>query len=191
MAKTNWEKIKTEYVSSTISYRDLAAKHKVSRGDLSERGSKEGWVELRRQHRQNVVAKACRKAADTEAERLAKVGQLAYKALDVAMEAFEDDKQFNRYIVSEGRGLGESETVEREFRKVDTKALKDLTTVIKDLTSVIRNVYGLPTQAEAEAQRVASERLDLERRKVDEGGSNGPEGIDVSLEGAGPEEWNE
>jgi hypothetical protein len=191
MAKTNWEKIKTEYISSTISYRDLAAKYKVSRGDVSERGSREGWVELRRQHRQNVVANACQKAADIEAKRLAKVGQLAYKALDVAMEAFEDEKQFNRYIVTEGRGLGESETVERQFTKVDTRALKDLTTVIKDLASVIRNVYGLPTQAEAESQRIAAERLKLERRKVDEGGDRGTDGIDVSLEGAGPEEWNE
>ena len=187
----NWSKIKAEYIASDMSYRELAEKHGVSRGDVCKRGADEGWVEARRKHREKVIEKTCQKVADRESERLAKIGQLAYKALDVAMEAFEDEKQFNRYIVTEGRGLGESETVEREFRKVDAKALKDFTTVIKDLTSVLRNVYGLPTQAEAEAQRIASERLALDRRKLDEGGSNGPDGIDVSLEGAGPEEWNE
>ena len=188
MARSIWTKIKTEYITSALSYRKLAEKHGVSVSDLCDRGKREGWVALRRQHRDKVVAKAVQKAADTEADRLARVGQLAYKALDVAMEAFEDDKQFHRYIVSEDRGLGESETVEREFRKVDTKALRDLTTVIKDLTSVIRNVYGLPTQAEAEAQRVAAERLDLERRKVDAEGDTDTT-ITICMEGDA-EKWS-
>ena len=189
--RINWAKIKAEYVSSTISYKDLAAKYKVSRGDLSARGSREGWVEQRRQHREEVVAETCRKTAEKESERLAKIGQVATRALDIAMQALEDEEQFYRYLVTEGRGMGEYETVERTYKKLDTKGLRDITTTLRELTGVLRNVYSLPTQAEAEAQRIADERLKLERRKLDEGNSGGPEGIDVSLEGAGPEEWNE
>jgi hypothetical protein len=57
-------------------------------------------------------------------------------------------------------------TVERQFDKVDTRAIKDMTGALKDMTLVLRNLHNLPTQAEVEAQRIAAERLKLEQRKI-------------------------
>ena len=75
---------------------------------------------------------------------------------------------------------GDSEwTAERLYDKVDTKAIKDLTGALKDMTLVLRNLNNLPTQAEAEAQRIAAERLKLEQRKVD--AAEKADGIDKSI----------
>jgi hypothetical protein len=57
--------------------------------------------------------------------------------------------------------------VEKQFDKLDSKAIKDFTGALKDMTLVLRNLHNLPTQAEAEAQRIAAERLKLEQRKAD------------------------
>ena len=75
------------------------------------------------------------------------------------------------------------------FRKLDTKAIKDMTAVLKDLTALMRDLYNIPTQAQAEAQRIAAERLELEKRKVD-AADNDSDGIEITFN-AGEEEWNE
>ena len=41
-----------------------------------------------------------------------------------------------------------------------------MTAALKDLTGILRNIYGIPTQAEAEAQRIAAERLEMDKAKA-------------------------
>lgn len=62
---------------------------------------------------------------------------------------------------------GVSETKEKIFEKVDTKALRDVVYMLKELTGMMRDFYNIPTPAQAEAQRIAAERLELEKRRVD------------------------
>lgn len=163
----NWKKIEKEYVTGEDSYRTLAKNHGLSYTQLLANAKENEWRRKREEFRENVCVKSIQKAEDSEADRLAKIGIVASKALDRAMKAFEDEEQFNRYIVSTSVGPGMTDMEERIYQKVDTKALKELTATIKDLTSIIRNVYGIPTQAEAEAQRIAAERLELDKKKVD------------------------
>lgn len=167
MATLDWKAIKTEYITSTQSQRELAEKYGVSMTTLGGRARKEKWTTARREYRQKVIEKATRKAADKEANRLSRLMDATNKVLDVVMGAFEDEKQFNRYIVSEGSGDGFSETSEKIFDKVDTKAVKDLTSVLKDLTGLTRDFYNCPTPAQAEQQRIAAERLELDKRRAD------------------------
>lgn len=42
----------------------------------------------------------------------------------------------------------------------------------EDLTGLVRDLYGIPTQAQAEAQRIAAERLELDRKKAEEGSTD-------------------
>lgn len=95
-----------------------------------------------------------------------------------------DPQQFNRHLVTQGAD-GMTETIERIFAKVDTRAIRDLSGAIKDMTTATRSLYGLPTQVEAEAQRVAAERLKLEERKTDaaEQANQVDKSIIVRLEG--------
>lgn len=169
MARPNsvdWNPIKTEYITTKCSYRQLSEKYGVSIAQISRVCKKEQWKEQREQHAEKCFRKAEEKAANKEANRLARLITATTKAIDVAMEAFEDEQQFNRYIISEGIGGGATETEERIYSKVDTKALKDLTGVLKDLTGLMRDFYNIPTPAQAEAQRIAAERLALDKLKA-------------------------
>ena len=51
------------------------------------------------------------------------------------------------------------------FKKIDTKAIRDLTTAMKDLTAVIRDLNDLPSYKDREAIRIASERLEIDKLK--------------------------
>lgn len=206
MADVDWLVIKMEYITTDLSLRVLAEKHGVSRTTIGHRSKTEGWVEARRQHRLKIETKTTEKIANKEANKLARLAATADKALDVVVKAFDDPDQFNRYIVETTEEYAVPEITEEEdgdshavgmrrwsheerFAKVDTKALKDLTTVLKDLTGLMRNIYGIPTQPEAEAQRIAAERLKLEQQKAasaaDETGR-----IEVVF-AAGEDAWNE
>lgn len=205
MADVDWKAIKMEYVTSDISQRNLAEKHGVPYGTLKRKCADEKWVSERESYERKVVAKTLEKTANRESNKLAKLIATTDKAIDVVARAFEDEQQFNRYIVEtteeyklpelsidddgEEHAIGMRKWAHEEtFAKVDTKALRDLTAVLKDLTGLVRNLHGLPTQAEAEAQRVAAERLKLEQSKVDT--NDGPDVIEVVFT-AGPEDWNE
>lgn len=182
----DWTPIKTEYVTTNCGHRELAEKYGVSRTAIGLKCSAEGWVEERKKYKERVVTRVCRKSANREVDRLARLIGATTKAIDVAVEAFEDDKQFNRYIVTENVGGGATETTEQVFAKVDTKALKDLTSVLKDLTGLMRDFYNIPTPAQAEAQRIAAERLELDKMKAS------ADQVDNTIEvviGGEAEEW--
>ena len=204
MAKVNWEEIKTEYITTDISQRKLAAKYGIGTVAISTRSKSEGWVEARKQYKAKTIAKTLEKSSTREANRLARLMDTTTKAIDVAVKAFEDESQFNRYLVDRKEAYasplidedGEtaiserSWTEEKIFSKVDTKALKDLTSVLKDLTSLMRDFYNIPTPAQAEAQRIAAERLELDRLKAAASKDNTADEIEVIFN-AGPEAWNE
>jgi len=176
----DWQTIKTEYITGNISYRKLCQKHGVSYTTLSERALDEGWVKARERFRAKTLSKTLDKTSEREANRLARLMDTTSRAIDVAVKAFEDEDQFNRYLIERREEYaapviedgGETMisqrtwTEERTFRKVDTKALKDLTAVLKDLTGLMRDFYNIPTQAQAEAQRIAAERLEMDKKKA-------------------------
>ena len=64
----DWEAIRNEYIQTTISQRDLAAKHGVSYRTLSKRSTAEGWVDLRCQVCEARVAKTRDLIADQQVE---------------------------------------------------------------------------------------------------------------------------
>lgn len=173
-----WAKIKTEYITTDISLRALAKKHGIGLVSIGKHCKEEDWVKQRAIHHEKAITRAIQKSETKEANRLARLMEATTKAIDVAMEAFEDDKQFNRYIVNRrekymgGKDAAAGDVIETEwseeqvFQKIDTKALRDLTGVLKDLDALMRQYYNLPTPAQAEAQRIAAERLELEKAKA-------------------------
>lgn len=172
MREIDWNALKAEYVTGTMTYRQLARDRGVSSTALSDHGKKEGWAELRRQYRIEAAQKAIDSEVDNEAERLAAVIKAANSMQGVILKVLGDDKQFFRHLVqdeiyNEDVGAAVKTTEERIYKKADTRAIRDLTGAIRDMTSVLRNLYNLPTQAEREAQRIAAERLNLDKRKAD------------------------
>lgn len=166
----NWDELKTLYVTTQLSLNDIAKQKGMKLHTIQQRSAKDGWVAARMAFRTQAVAQAVDTAVDNEANRLTKIINAANSMAAVIESVYSDPEQFQRHVVVDtvideegGKGIL---TVEKQFTAVNTKAIRDMTAAIKDMTLVLRNLHNLPTQAEAEAQRIAAERLKLEQRKV-------------------------
>ena len=194
----NWDELKTEYVTGTISVRGLAQKYGLSRTTIAHNCKNGNWVEERRRYRNRVVTKTVDLCAQRDMTRLFRIMDGTKKALDVALGALDDDKQFYTYRdevrekydvpvdpatgeawdpdTSDGMGVVEYQRVlDVESKKLDTRSLKDLVTILKDLTTMTRELYDLPTAAQDEQRKIALERLEMEKRKADQGDTDDDE----------------
>lgn len=166
MGKADWAKMETEYITSRISQRELADKYGVTLSAVSKVARKEGWFQKRKDHIQKVVAKAARNTAVRQAKQLTTLMKAA-DTLGAAIEkSLQDADQLYLHMVMESNADGSTAIEERVYRKMDTSALRNFTAAIKELTALARDFYNIPTPAQAEAQRIASERLELDRRKA-------------------------
>lgn len=161
MKAINWDAVRTVYVTTEMSLPQVSAKFGLKLHSVSERCRKDGWVAARTAFRAQAAAKAVDQAVNVEADRLGKIINAANSMAAVIEAVYKDPDQFHRHLV-----VNMDVTEEKTFDKVDTKAIRDMTVAIKDMTLVLRNLHNLPTQAEAEAQRIAAERLKLEQRKI-------------------------
>ena len=199
----DWDAIKTEYITGHVSYRQLSKKYNISLSTVGVRAGREEWAEKRRLYRNKVATKSIEKASERESNRLANLMEATSRAIDVVVGSFADTEQFNRYLVERrerytGAYIADEDsppidertwTEEQVFKKTDTKALKEMTSVLKELTGLMRDFYNLPTPAQAEAQRIAAERLELDKRKAD--ADKADDTIVVVLENSGDDAWNE
>lgn len=185
----DWAAIKTEYVTTDTSYSKLSKKYGLSMTQIGNVSRAQGWRAEREKYLRKTTQKAINKASEKEASKLASLMTTTERAIGVVAKAFEDPDQFNRHLVTV-RDEFREDTEERLYNKIDTKAIRDLTSVLKDLTGLMRDFYNIPTPSQAEAQRIAAERFELDKRKA-AAEDSGSEGVVVILEGAGPEEWNE
>lgn len=146
MGNVDWKSIKTEYISSEISIREIAEKYGVSVSTVKTRSSKEGWVEARKRFRTNVDTKVTQKVEDASARRRArailKSQQTALKIGAVLNKVAGKTDQFFMHIVNEYDPDVGSSTECRTFEKADTKAIRDCTAALKDLTVCIKELFG-------------------------------------------------
>lgn len=68
--ESDWDLIRTEYISSSISIRELAEKYKCSADALEKRCYTQGWTEQRRKISAEVLAKAEAEITARRAEEL-------------------------------------------------------------------------------------------------------------------------
>lgn len=155
-----WDKIKTEYITTEISFRKLAEKYNISASTLTKRAAKEQWAKKRKTHRNKVVSKTTEKTAQRQANKLVKLQESVDKLTALIDTALDDTKQLYMYV-----DLMNHKTF--TSKKLDTKAIKDLSSSMKDLTSVIRNIYNIPTEQENSAMKLARDKYELDRRKVE------------------------
>lgn len=171
----DWDALTSEYITTDLTLVEMSKKHNISIHTLNARCGKYKWVEQRKEYKRQAIELALNNAAEAEAERLGKIITSAQQMADVIEDIFRDPQQFHRHIVTDTfineDGGKDILTVEKEFQKVDSRAIKDLTGALKDMTLVLRNLYNLPTQAEREAQRIAAERLNMDLRKAEAEGS--------------------
>ncbi|MFZ5975212.1 MAG: hypothetical protein ACOYU3_07370 [Bacillota bacterium] len=170
MAEIDWAMLETEYATTSISYRKLAAKHGISFNTLKDHAVQGKWTDARKRYNKKraklTQQKMAAKEASVCAKQLRRVAKSAETATIMIERMMADAEQFKRHIITEGLGRGATAVEERIYEKYDTKALKEFTGALKDLVTVIRNVNNLPTVQEQSAMDIAIERLRLEEQKV-------------------------
>lgn len=150
----NWNKIKTEYINGHISYAKLAEKHKVSLQSIKDRGTKEKWVEQKKEQQTKIQQKTNQKTADklaeAEAKRLLRISAAADKLLTKVEKAIEESdvylsKNKRRYthdVKDTQTGQVVSVDIEEEvlkitkLKRIDKAGLKQIASTLKDLRDI-------------------------------------------------------
>ena len=163
----NWTEIETQYITGDMSQKELADSLGISYSTLSKVATENKWSDKRKKFRKKTANKGLERAGARISRKLARLAEGTELLIDAALKALGDEQQFYRYIVTDFKGEGVIVTKEKIFEKLDAKALKDVTAALRDLTAMRRDLFGIPTQSETVAQKIARERLELEKRKVE------------------------
>ena len=65
----DWQKIKTEYITTDTSYRKLAEKYGVHYNAIANRSKQEGWISQRNQHCDKTMTKTLDAISDQQVDR--------------------------------------------------------------------------------------------------------------------------
>ena len=125
----DWLKIKTEYVTTQISLRDLAKKHGVSFSTVSRRSDKENWVQLRKEHEKEVSTKVIQKAAEasscTHADRIAQLMDFTQTSAELLGTRLEQMKHSGKIKTYEVKAITEALKNVRDLYRTDETAADD------------------------------------------------------------------
>ena len=153
MSDIDWVKIKTEYVTTGISQRELANKYNLSLSGISKKAKAEGWVKKRESYQNRRAAKVERKVIErdvskalTQMERLSKATDMLLEKVEIAIE------QLDRYVLvqttssvkNEQLKSGKKKTTtkkemlsEGKSRIIDRKGLQEISTTLKNIKDII------------------------------------------------------
>ena len=154
-AKVRWEKLENEYISSKISYRDLANKYKLSQRVVEKYGSEHDWVKKRRDFVGEVSANVKKSLVQSETEKqlgeLEDIGTMLQNLKRVALEATKDDKQFYKRVWFDA---DTGKTTEFETTKFDTQGFGQMVKAVEKLTDVFRDVYEIVRDEDTKGKTV-------------------------------------
>lgn len=167
----DWKKIKTEYITTGISYRRLAEKYGLHYHVISERGKAENWVELRAQHRDKTLTKALEKISERQSDKMARIDALADQLLDKLEKAITeldlqlckhtDKTKVIEYNNPDRPDKPTKETIHEEEKLlevqsiVDRRGLREIASALKDL----KEVKGIRSALDEQEQQARIENL--------------------------------
>lgn len=139
----DWQKIKTEYITTDTSYRKLAEKHGVGESTLFARASKEKWVEQKEQHQSKTVAKTLDAISKKQVDRATRLITVADKLLNKVESLIESDDKV----------------------LLDTQGMKHISGVLKD----IKEIQMIKSDADLREQEARIKNL---QRQAEAGNTN-------------------
>ena len=157
----DWNKIKTEYLTSDTSYRKLAQKYGVNAITIAKKASKEGWVSQRQQQANRTLSKTLTAVSNRQVNRAARLQEVADKLLN-KIEAAVDDYNM-------------------EVLLVDRQSLRQITGALKD----IKDVQMIRSEADLREQEARIAKLLKEAERED----SGPNKVVIQIEG-GEDTWS-
>lgn len=138
LAVVDWLAVKTEYVTTATSYRELARKYGVSRKTIADRGKAGNWVRERGQYRDESTSKMKAAAAQGQAERAERFVSAADKLLGKIEEIVGSDNE----------------------QPLAPKDIRALTAAMGDL----KGIMGIQSNADAREQEARIANLERQAR---------------------------
>ena len=89
----DWQKIKTEYITTDTSYRKLAQKYGVHYNAVANRAKQEGWISQRKQYCDSTVTKTVDAISNKQVDRTANLISVADKLLARVQDLVEMDSE--------------------------------------------------------------------------------------------------
>lgn len=153
MSDIDWVKIKTEYVTTSISQRELANKYNLSLSGISKKAKAEDWVKKRESYQNRRATKVERKVIErdaekvwTQMERLAKATDKLLEKVEIAIEQLDKVivvetvntvknvklKNGNKRVTTKSRKAKSS-----KVSVLDRKGLQELSTTLKNIKDII------------------------------------------------------
>ena len=152
----DWQKIKTEYITTDTSYRKLADKYGLDQATIARRAKKEGWVSSRQQTASRTQAKIVNAISNKQVDRASKLISVADLLLDKVKSLVEDNPEL----------------------LVNTQSIKNLSGVLKDIKE-IQMIRSDADMREQEA-RIANLRKQAEKEE------NQSRDVTITIEGGDP-----
>jgi hypothetical protein len=177
----DWNKIRTEYISTETSYRKLAEKYDVPVSTIFKRAKKENWVDLKKQNEDNLVAKTLETCSEMQVERLKRIQtatddllskiEQAIKELNIVLNTKTKKTKVIEYNNIERPDKPTKEIIEEEVEVVETASIVDRTGLkaIASALKDIKEIQMLKSDADMREQeaRIAKLRKETEEEKKD------------------------
>lgn len=157
----DWNKIKTEYLTSDTSYRKLAQKYGVNATTIAKKASKEDWVSQRQQLANRTLSKTLTAVSNRQVNRAARLQKVADKLLN-KIEAVVDDYNMGALLV-------------------DRQSLRQITGALKD----IKDIQMIRSEADLREQEARIAKLLKEAERE----NSGPNKVVIQIEG-GEDTWS-
>ena len=153
--RPNWVKIRYEYITSTISYRELAAKHHVSFTTLSKRAKREGWADRRKNNDDRITEKALEKFSEEEVVRRQNIIETANTLLDrvdaILMMHAELDPKDVRTLAAALKDIKDCKNCDADIREQEAK-IRNLEKQANEESPVVSVEFKMPEGMESLAE---------------------------------------
>ena len=131
--KYDWGKIENEYVTGKMSVEKLAMKYGIPISTITKKAIERKFSEKRRIYAEKVKEKALARAQARDARTLGNLQSALDKAAKLLNRyVADDDTLFGRVSVSQDG------VEEYRVKKMDTKALRDMTSAMKEVSAAIK-----------------------------------------------------
>ena len=145
----DWQKIKTEYITTDTSYRKLAQKHGVNYRTICVRSKQEGWIEQREQHTNKTTTNILDAISNKQVDRATNLISVSDLLLAKVKSLLETDAE----VLS------------------DTQSMKHISGVLKDIKE-IQMIRSDADMREQEA-RIRNLQKQAEKDEVKDQGCHG------------------
>jgi hypothetical protein len=190
----DWNKIKTEYITTDTSYRKLAQKYGVNATTIAKKAGKEDWVAQRNQQASKTLSKTLAADSKRKADRMARIQD----ATDLLLDKIE--RAINELNIQLAKETHKEKVVEYNNPERPDKATKEIThetEKIIEVTSIIdRNGLKQIASALKDIKEVQMLKSELDRqeqearianlRKQAEKEENDNKDVTIVIEGGDP-----